>query len=844
MKRQSDAQPGGDDEPTSKSMKTMSDTGGVGLDDDNEFAGLRGQLLVEAIFKKWGAGTMTIPWLNTETKERNIRRDGVNRPIMESLAEAYADRILSSGPNADRRAWMCCHSSTQPLPAQAITFNHRSEAMFRAIERDPKNPYVARALATGLENVRMLKSSTPQSVREALCSIHNAYHDGTGETWMSLLDLAGEIATAWEQKAASMNMQTRNTNYETTYEKFVFKERAAEAAPCSESFNYFKITNVLNNHLNRFNIKGIVRDWCNTHMNFADFKLVNRLGNGQQPTARTVPTRNSGTGERLIPQIFAKTGAETLAVMNYVVTPMSTSSVFKKLEEEAEARAGSKADASAALDGEEAGPSRGRAAGRGRGGAGGGGRKQKSVSGKAKAKAKATSEAERAEEKPDDHWSPMASPLSSEVGGGSLDARYKTALDDAMHVFNAIASIYRNKVGEASSKALQIYDQSIMTLFGHTISCFFEFAWSGTVAINGKFVRTYSGFRQEISTFITTACELASTCSQPGKSRMSLATHISDVLDSETGLAVGHGMKDESDEARATNRIVAALSTAAASGMVEFVNEVLELPLEFHAKFSEDHYTSVVDSTAEAIEWNFGDADEEAQAFSTGNVGKVAKVNKKLQAQRLIFSKFDQSTPEFKKSLRLPYLGHVSTVKSGAASFCIGTIFDCNFYMNPLPTPSPASPTIIPAWLIPNTNKPPQATLMEKEEKIQCVLTRDLKIAKLTDAIEKSEVALVDLRMKVLLGLSPNELVFQNAEKEKATELPLIKYQHKKKDGDEAGDPMEKEQLFGYPFALLSRRTAMEAAGMSTALPSLSKEQKKAEKDKKKALVNAKHLLR
>ena len=159
--------------------------------------------------------------------------------------------------------------------------------MFRAIERDPKNPYVARALATGLENVRMLKSSTPQSVREALCSIHNAYHDGTGETWMSLLDLAGEIATAWEQKAASMNMQTRNTNYETTYEKFVFKERAAEAAPWSESFNYFKITNVLNNHLNRFNIKGIVRDWCNTHMNFADFMLVNRLGNGQQPTART-----------------------------------------------------------------------------------------------------------------------------------------------------------------------------------------------------------------------------------------------------------------------------------------------------------------------------------------------------------------------------------------------------------------------------------------------------------------------------------------------------------------------------------------------------------------------------
>lgn len=68
---------------------------------DTEFVGLKGQLLVEAIFNKYGAGTMTIPWLNEETKERNIRRDSTNRPIMESLAEAYADRILSSGLNVD-----------------------------------------------------------------------------------------------------------------------------------------------------------------------------------------------------------------------------------------------------------------------------------------------------------------------------------------------------------------------------------------------------------------------------------------------------------------------------------------------------------------------------------------------------------------------------------------------------------------------------------------------------------------------------------------------------------------------------------------------------------------------
>ena len=44
---------------------------------------------------------MTIPWLHPSTGSRNIVRDQVNRPIMESLAEAYCDRILDSGLNVD-----------------------------------------------------------------------------------------------------------------------------------------------------------------------------------------------------------------------------------------------------------------------------------------------------------------------------------------------------------------------------------------------------------------------------------------------------------------------------------------------------------------------------------------------------------------------------------------------------------------------------------------------------------------------------------------------------------------------------------------------------------------------
>lgn len=114
----------------SASMSTSGGGNANDLDTVQEFQGLRGSLLVEAIFAKYGQGAMTIPWLNPQTGERNIRRDPCNRPIMESLAEAYCDRILESGPNVDcsGRAWMVCGNAAATLPANAITYNHRISA--------------------------------------------------------------------------------------------------------------------------------------------------------------------------------------------------------------------------------------------------------------------------------------------------------------------------------------------------------------------------------------------------------------------------------------------------------------------------------------------------------------------------------------------------------------------------------------------------------------------------------------------------------------------------------------------------------------------------------------------
>lgn len=180
--------------------------------------------------------------------------------------------FVQRGPG---RAWMVA-SSSNGLPALAVTYNHRSEAMYRAISREPGNAYVKRSLNTGLENVRMLSHRTPTSIREVLCAMHNAYHDGTAETWFSLLDISEEVMLQWDQRASSNGLQTRSAQYDQFHERFVFKDKQSMTMPFGGSLNYFRITNVVNNYFNKFEVKNSIRDWCNKNMNFSDFKLNNR----------------------------------------------------------------------------------------------------------------------------------------------------------------------------------------------------------------------------------------------------------------------------------------------------------------------------------------------------------------------------------------------------------------------------------------------------------------------------------------------------------------------------------------------------------------------------------------
>ena len=277
-------------------------------------------------------------------------------------------------------------------------------------------------------------------------------------------------------------------------------------------------------------------------------------------TNTQVPTRHGGGGERLVPQVFVKPGSEAVATMNFIVTPMATSAVFKKLDQEAEAAPGKDDD---------------------------------KVKGKGKKRSGRSKPAADDQQTTPTQWSnlahPIPDPFSSMGHEPPLDAsRPKTALDDFMNIFCDEVKRARAKV--AGQKAEAAFQESVLSIFRHAFSCFCEFSWTGSVALNGKFSRVYSAFRPELETFLRTALELASASNVPSKSGDGKGlTLLADfALDLDPGLQIGH-IPD--DEEAALQRIKVGVPMNEKSGMGAFISDTVTLPLEYHGNFAKATWT-------------------------------------------------------------------------------------------------------------------------------------------------------------------------------------------------------------------------------------------------------------
>lgn len=276
-----------------------------------------------------------------------------------------------------------------------------------------------------------------------------------------------------------------------------------------------------------------------------------------------VPTKHTGGGERMVPHLFVKPGADAAATMNFLLTPMTTSAVFKKFDQEVEAAEDGKAE-------------------------------ENTKTKKKKAKGKAVESQGSEGQIP---WSNLAFPnLEGDVrpsrgvpGVPSADVgRPKHALDDFMHIFFEIVGVAKEKLPE-NQKAVQSFQASTVSLFRHAISCFYEFVFSGSAAVNGKFCRNYSMFRPELQAFMKSAVDMALSNASVGLGPAGSTTSDKTIplfadFNLDAGLQIGH-LRDESDEVRALQRLKQGVPLCRESGMANFVATILELPVDSNANF-------------------------------------------------------------------------------------------------------------------------------------------------------------------------------------------------------------------------------------------------------------------
>lgn len=151
-------------------------------------------------------------------------------------------------------------------------------------------------------------------------------------------------------------------------------------------------------------------------------------------------------------------------------------------------------------------------------------------------------------------------------------------------------------------------------------------------------------------------------------------------------------------------------------------------------------------TTNQAVMWNFGSAEDEAAAITSGGKAKLSKVTRQLTSQRVLIDlnkvqdeakirrlglgkeekdKMKQDSPVTEDDLLFFYVGPVSTVKS-KDSIHLAKIFGLDFYVHPVPTPTALSATMVPAWLCSTTNKANLATVNESFVTVNLVPPLDL----------------------------------------------------------------------------------------------------------------------
>ena len=114
-------------------------------------------------------------------------------------------------------------SAEHELPLQALSFNHRAEAFYRANVDHPESLFVQSVKDKGLTRVPVLHHGTSERVLSRLVKVMNAFHEGSGDSMLDYLDEALELEASWKCYSSINRITTHNPRYLSLQQTYVLQ---------------------------------------------------------------------------------------------------------------------------------------------------------------------------------------------------------------------------------------------------------------------------------------------------------------------------------------------------------------------------------------------------------------------------------------------------------------------------------------------------------------------------------------------------------------------------------------------------------------------------------------------
>lgn len=126
-------------------------------------------------------------------------------------------------------------------PAEAGTWNHRLEAVYRAHEEHPDHSMVKPVLERGLRQVKMVHPRIPDAIWESFITCHNMFHQGSSASFKEFLEESLKLEAGWEVEVSRTGIHSSNPRYKTEYKDFVLRKSNLSVVVLHFHFDIFRL---------------------------------------------------------------------------------------------------------------------------------------------------------------------------------------------------------------------------------------------------------------------------------------------------------------------------------------------------------------------------------------------------------------------------------------------------------------------------------------------------------------------------------------------------------------------------------------------------------------------------